>query len=133
VLVETLGEAYSYGWRIDMRCLDDGREGLKHKRRCGFRGTLDMQTLVCTRGRDFPLARIAERLATSALRLPARWGDVHAFAECRSDFSKRQKLEFARVRIRVRRERQMQRGLWFAPFQRLCGPAPGHHFSQTTP
>jgi hypothetical protein len=45
-----------------MRCLDDGREGLKHKRRCGFRATLDMQTLVCTRGRDFPLARITERL-----------------------------------------------------------------------
>ena len=45
-----------------MRCLDDGREGLKHKRRCDFRCQLDLQTLVCTRGRDFPLARIAERL-----------------------------------------------------------------------
>lgn len=50
------------GWRINMRCLDDGREGLKHKRECGFRTALDMQTLVCTRGRDFPIARIAERL-----------------------------------------------------------------------
>lgn len=50
------------GWRIDMRCLDDGMRGLKHKRECGFRATLDMQTLVATRGLDFPLARIAERL-----------------------------------------------------------------------
>lgn len=60
--ISTLGDAYSHGWRIDMRCLDDGREGMKHRRECGFRCMLDMQTLVCTRGRDFPIARIAERL-----------------------------------------------------------------------
>ena len=36
-----------------MRCLDDGREGLKHKRRCGYRKYLDLETLVCTRGREF--------------------------------------------------------------------------------
>ena len=61
-MVETLGEVLDHSWRIHMRCLDDGREGLKHKRRCDFRFQLDLQTLVCTRGRDFPLARIAERL-----------------------------------------------------------------------
>ena len=60
--IESLGEAWNHSWRIHMRCLDDGREGMKHKRDCGFRADLDMQTLVCTRGRDFPLARIAERL-----------------------------------------------------------------------
>ncbi|HEY2893699.1 MAG TPA: hypothetical protein VGJ16_05790 [Pirellulales bacterium] len=60
--IETLGEAYSLGWRVAMRCLDDGREGMKHKSPCGYRVMLDLQTLVCTRGRDFPLARIAERL-----------------------------------------------------------------------
>ena len=60
--VETLGEAYSLGWSIHMRCLDNGMEGLKHKRECGLRLTLDLQTLVCTRGRDFPFARIADRL-----------------------------------------------------------------------
>lgn len=60
--VETLGDAWSYGWRITMRCLDDGRKGLKHKRRCDYRVTLDLQTLVCTRGRAFPMARLAERL-----------------------------------------------------------------------
>jgi len=48
--VETLGDAWSYGWRITMRCLHDGREGLKHKRRCDYRVALDLQTLVCTRG-----------------------------------------------------------------------------------
>ena len=60
--VETLGEAWSLSWSIYARCLDDGREGLKHKRRCGYKKWLDLETLVCTRGRDFPLARVAERL-----------------------------------------------------------------------
>lgn len=45
-----------------MRCLDDGMEGLKHKRECGNRTELDLETLVCTRGRDFPIARLADRL-----------------------------------------------------------------------
>ena len=60
--VETLGEAWKLSWEIYVRCLDDGREGLKHKRRCGYRKYLDLETLVCTRGRDFPIARIAQRL-----------------------------------------------------------------------
>ena len=49
-------------WAVHMRCLHDGREGLKHRRDCNFRRQLDLETLVCTRGRDFPLARLAERL-----------------------------------------------------------------------
>ena len=60
--VETLGEAWNLSWQIHVRGMDDGREGLKHKRECGYRKYLDMETLVCTRGRDFPLARVAERL-----------------------------------------------------------------------
>jgi hypothetical protein len=60
--VETLGEAWGLSWKIHIRCLYDGREGMKHKRECGFRHELDMMSLVCTRGRDFPIARIAERL-----------------------------------------------------------------------
>jgi len=60
--VETIGEALTFDWKIHIRCLYDGKEGLKHKSRCGFRHELNMMTLVCTRGRDFPLARLAERL-----------------------------------------------------------------------
>src|SRR5215204_3000337 len=60
--VETIGEAWNLSWQVHIRCLDDGREGLKHKRRCDYRTDLDLKTLVCTRGRDFPLARVAERL-----------------------------------------------------------------------
>jgi hypothetical protein len=60
--VETIGEAFNLGWRVHMRCLDDGMRGLKHQRECGYRADLDMSTLVSTRGRDFPLARLADRL-----------------------------------------------------------------------
>ena len=59
--IETLGD-YNFGWRLHMRCLDNGRQGLKHKRECDYRAELDLHTLVCTRGRDFPMARIADRL-----------------------------------------------------------------------
>jgi hypothetical protein len=62
VAVETLGEAWNHSWKLHIRCLDDGMRGLKHKRACEYRAELDLETLVCTRGRDFPLARIAERL-----------------------------------------------------------------------
>lgn len=60
--VETLGEAWNLSWEIHVRCLDDGRDGMKHKPPCGFRKFLDLETLVCTRGRSFPIARIADRL-----------------------------------------------------------------------
>ena len=62
VLVETLGEALNHGWRVHMRCLDNGMEGLKHKRECGLKMTLDLATLVATRGRTFPVALLNERL-----------------------------------------------------------------------
>jgi hypothetical protein len=60
--VETLGESWNLSWEIYVRCLYDGREGMKHKRACAYRKYLDLETLVCTRGRDFPIARIADRL-----------------------------------------------------------------------
>jgi hypothetical protein len=56
--VETLGEAWNLSWTIHVRCLHDGREGMKHKRACGYRKYLDLETLVCTRGRGFPIATI---------------------------------------------------------------------------
>jgi hypothetical protein len=37
-------------------------EGYKHKRECGYRAELDLKTLICTRGREFPLALLAGRL-----------------------------------------------------------------------
>ena len=43
--VETLGEAYSLSWTLNMRCFDDGQEGLKHKQPCNYRHDLDLPTL----------------------------------------------------------------------------------------
>jgi hypothetical protein len=43
VAVETVGEAWNCSWTLHMRCLDEGREGLKHKRRCDFRTELNLQ------------------------------------------------------------------------------------------
>jgi hypothetical protein len=37
-------------------------EAYKHERECGYRAQLVVKTLTATRGRDFPLARLAEPL-----------------------------------------------------------------------
>jgi hypothetical protein len=68
--VETLGDAYSAGWSVRVRCSREDPRGSRASR-CDFEGALDMATLVCTRGRGFPLARLASRL-----RCP-RCGDMH--------------------------------------------------------
>ena len=60
--VETLGEARSLGWRVHMRCALGPRAGMKSIRECHYRRELDLETLVYTRGRDFPLALLASRL-----------------------------------------------------------------------
>ena len=64
--VETLGEALAYGWRVTARCAWGKRDGLKTKRECVYGAELDMQTLVWTRGRAFPLSRLESRLRCPA-------------------------------------------------------------------
>ena len=61
--VETLGIARSLGWKVHMRCAHGPREGLKRVRECVYRKQLDIDTLVCTRGPNFPLSRQAIRMA----------------------------------------------------------------------
>jgi DNA-directed RNA polymerase subunit RPC12/RpoP len=62
--IESLGEAWSNGWKLTARCVrgrkDDTRS--KSSRECPWRFVLDMETLVATRGRDFPLSRLESRL-----------------------------------------------------------------------
>jgi hypothetical protein len=60
--VETLGEAMDFSWRVTVRCAFGPSDGMKRVRECVYGGELDMQTLVWTRGRDFPLARLESRL-----------------------------------------------------------------------
>jgi hypothetical protein len=56
--IETLGQAFSLGWRITVRCAWGKRDGMKSVRECAYRYELDMETLVWTRGAAFPLSRL---------------------------------------------------------------------------
>jgi len=60
--IETLGDAWYHDAKVWMACAYGKREGLKTIRECGFQKTLDLETLICTRGWDFPLAMLATRL-----------------------------------------------------------------------
>jgi hypothetical protein len=64
--VETLGVARSLAWKVHVRCADGYREGTKSMRRCVYRKQLDLDTLVCTRGPNFPLSRLESRLMCPA-------------------------------------------------------------------
>ena len=58
--------ARSLGWKVHVRCTHGYREGTKSIRRCVFRKQLDLDTLVCTRGPNFPLSRLESRLMCAA-------------------------------------------------------------------
>ena len=60
--VETIGEAWSLSWRVYARCAFGKRDGMKSIRECHYRCELDLETLVCTRGRAFPLSTLETRL-----------------------------------------------------------------------
>lgn len=60
--VESIGEAYGLGWRVTVRCAWGPRDGMKRVRECVYGAELDLPTLVWTRGRDVPLARLESRL-----------------------------------------------------------------------
>lgn len=60
--VETLGQAFSLGWRVSARYVRGKRDTMKSCRECLYSQELDMQTLVWTRGKSFPLSLLASRL-----------------------------------------------------------------------
>ena len=66
--VETLGLARGLGWKVHMRCADGYREGTRSMRRCVYRKQLDLETLVWTRGPNFPLSRLESRLMCPSCR-----------------------------------------------------------------
>ncbi len=59
-----MGEALSQGWRVIARCVRGREDGStsRSSRECVYRRELDLETLVCTRGRAFPLSRLESRL-----------------------------------------------------------------------
>jgi hypothetical protein len=62
ISIETLGEAYAAGWRLTVRCAFGKRDAMKSVRDCVEGAELDLRTLVWTRGKDFPIARLESRL-----------------------------------------------------------------------
>lgn len=60
--IESLGEAFAYGWRITVRCAGGSGDGMKRTRECVYSRELDLETLVWTRGRAFPLSSLESRL-----------------------------------------------------------------------
>lgn len=76
--IETIGEAFSLGWRVVARWARGREDGptSQSSRECTYRRELDLETLVCTRGRAFPLSRLESRLRLPALRQQANGADV---------------------------------------------------------
>lgn len=60
--VETLGDAWTHGVRMYFRCAAPERDGLKSVRACGWKYELEVMTLMCTRGRDFPVSMLSSRM-----------------------------------------------------------------------
>jgi hypothetical protein len=61
-MMATLGEALDLGWRLRIYCRSGNREGMKSIRACTAFIDADLPTLVWTRGRDFPIARLDTRM-----------------------------------------------------------------------
>ena len=61
-MVATLGEAHDLGWRLSVYCRWGKRDGMKSIRECQARLDADLATLLWTRGRDYPIARLESRM-----------------------------------------------------------------------
>lgn len=60
--VETLGEAWSLGWRVHVRCASGKGEGMRRIPECGYSARLDMDTLLVSKGPSMPIADLGRRL-----------------------------------------------------------------------
>jgi hypothetical protein len=60
--LETLSDVWTHGARIVVRCAFGRPPTMKRLQPCAYTATLDTETLVCTRGRDFPVALLASRM-----------------------------------------------------------------------
>jgi DNA-directed RNA polymerase subunit RPC12/RpoP len=61
-MISTLGEALSNGWTLRVYCRFGKRDAMTSIRACTAYIDVDLETLVWTRGRDFPIARLDSRL-----------------------------------------------------------------------
>lgn len=60
--VTTMGAAWALGWKATARCLGKLRDKPKDTRDCTFTCDLDMNTLVMSKGPNFPLEMLQVRM-----------------------------------------------------------------------
>ena len=88
---KTLGEAWKSGWRLRARCfwLGPNKSGNRKTVWCDMTVELDMVTLVWTRGENFPLNMLKERV-----RCPKCWrlDKVRVFFDGRTPTSRTEML-----------------------------------------
>jgi hypothetical protein len=80
-MIATLGEAHDLGWRLRIYCRFGKRDGMKSIRACSAYVDMDLPSLIWTRGRDFPIARLETRMKCPRCGSPAGAGRVRAAAE----------------------------------------------------
>lgn len=61
-MIETLGDAWTARWEIEVRCAWGNKLGNKSIRECTYSRKLDVETLTWTRGKDCPLDALADRM-----------------------------------------------------------------------
>ena len=61
-MIETIGEAHDFGWKLRVYCRASRQQELKSIRGCIAAIDMDISTLVWTRGRAFPLSRLDSRM-----------------------------------------------------------------------
>ncbi len=66
--VETLGVARSLAGSVHMRCANGYRLETRSMRKCVYRKQLDLETLVATRGPNFPLWTVGRAADVPSLR-----------------------------------------------------------------
>jgi hypothetical protein len=60
--VETLKDALSAGWRVHAQCIDGRVANDRSVAQCRYRAELDLESVVWTRGRSFPVSKLSERM-----------------------------------------------------------------------
>lgn len=61
--IESLGDAWSAGYRLRAKCAwGNRRDGLKSIRACSYAFELDLETLLWTRGKPFPVSSLSRVL-----------------------------------------------------------------------
>jgi len=80
-MIATIGDAYDRGWKLRIYCRFGNRDGVKSIRECKAHVEIDLATLVWTRGREFPVARLDTHMKVPGVRVAARVGRLRAAEE----------------------------------------------------